>query len=52
MNHRNGEGVPEAGLLHQRLEVQLGSSERLVLGPGRLEESGYGLSRPGWEFRV
>ena len=24
----------------------------VVLGPGALEKRGYGLSRPGWEFRV
>ena len=24
----------------------------IVLGPGTLEKGGYGLSRPGWEFRV
>ena len=23
-----------------------------ILGPGSLEKGGYGLSRPGWEFRV
>ena len=38
--------------LHSTSKQWCESLPDVVLGPGTLEKGGYGLSRPGWEFRV
>ena len=38
--------------LHSSSKQWCESLPDVVLGPGTLEKGGYGLSRPGWEFRV
>ena len=65
VNHRKGERFYRRGLpggaahaLHHSLGLHSTSKQwceslpDVVLGPGTLEKGGYGLSRPGWEFRV
>ena len=67
-DRRRGGGVPQAGYctgtggaahaqhnslgLHSKSKRWCLSLSGAVLGPGTLEEGGYGLSRPEWEFRV
>ena len=60
MNHRKGEATvkekrsPRRGSfgLHCSFKQWCEWLSDVVLGPGTLEKGGYGLSRPGWEFRV